>query len=292
MLQFAARSKPVYATFMDDIAARRAQFRALHEDGCFVIPNPWDRGSAQVLQSLGFRALASSSAGFAFSRGLSDNPDVLSRDAVLDHVLELVAVTNIPINADYQSGYASDPEKLLRSVKLCVGTGVAGLSIEDASGDPTKPLFDIEHAVERIRAARRAIDETGTGVMLTGRAEAFLVGHDQPLKEAIRRLQAYAEAGADVLFAPGLPDRSAMLDVIRAVAPKPVNILIGKSMGLRVVDVAELGARRISVGSALARTAWMAFMKAARAIAEQGDFSGFEGIPSTDEVSRWFEKPS
>jgi 2-methylisocitrate lyase-like PEP mutase family enzyme len=274
---------------MDDIAARRSQFRTLHQDGCFVIPNPWDRGSAIVLQSLGFPAIASSSAGLAFSRGLPDDPNVMSRDAVLEHLLELVAATTIPVNADYQSGYASDPEKLARSVKLCVGTGVAGLSIEDASGDPEKPLFDVEMAVERIRAARRAIDETGSGVLLTGRSECFLVGHHDPLRESIRRLEAYAEAGADVLFAPGLPDSSAIREVVKAVAPKPVNVLVGKNMGLRVRDVADLGARRISVGAALARTAWTAFMKAARAIADDGDFRGFDGIANTAEVSSWFE---
>ena len=205
-----------------------------------------------------------------------------------------VAATTIPVNADYQSGYASDPDKLARSVKLCIGTGVAGLSIEDASGDlsPSSlgaPLFEIGIATERIRAARAAIDETGTGVVLTGRSECFLVGHEDPLRESIRRLEAYAEAGADVLFAPGLPNASAMRDVIKAVAPKPVNILIGKNMGLRVSDVAELGARRISVGAALARTAWTAFINAARAIAKDGDFSGFDGIMNTSEVSSWFE---
>jgi len=279
---------------MEDIAVRRSQFRTLHQSGCFVIPNPWDRGSAIVLQSLGFPAIASSSAGFAFSRGLPDDANILSRDAVLEHLLELVAATTIPVNADYQSGYASDPDKLARSVKLCIGTGVAGLSIEDASGDlsPSSlgaPLFEIGIATERIRAARAAIDETGTGVVLTGRSECFLVGHEDPLRESIRRLEAYAEAGADVLFAPGLPNASAMRDVIKAVAPKPVNILIGKNMGLRVSDVAELGARRISVGAALARTAWTAFINAARAIAKDGDFSGFDGIMNTSEVSSWFE---
>jgi 2-methylisocitrate lyase-like PEP mutase family enzyme len=274
---------------MDDIAARRSQFRTLHESGCFVIPNPWDRGSAIVLQSLGFPAIASSSAGFAFSRGLPDDPNVVSRDAVLDHLLELVAATTIPVNADYQSGYASDLDKLGRSVKLCVGTGVAGLSIEDATGDPGAPLFDFEVAVDRVRAAKQAIDETGSGVVLTARSECFLTGHHDPLRESIRRLQAFAEAGADVLFAPGLPDRSAIREVIQAVAPKPVNVLVGKSMGISVSDIAELGARRISVGAALARTAWTAFMKAARGIAEDGSFAGFDGIANSAEVSSWFE---
>lgn len=274
---------------MEDIATRRAQFRALHEEGCFVIPNPWDRGSALVLQRLGFPAIASSSAGLAFSRGLPDDASVLSRDAVLEHLIELVAATRIPVSADYQSGYASDPDKLARSVKLCVGTGVAGLSIEDASGDPAKPLFDLDHAVERIHAARTAIDETASGVMLTARAECFVVGSDDPLRESIRRLEAYADAGADVLFAPLLPDRSAIEAVVKAVAPRPVNVLVSKNLGLRVSDLAALGVRRVSVGGALARTAWTAFMKAARSIAEDGDFRDFEGLASTSEVSSWFE---
>lgn len=273
---------------MDDLAARRARFRELHQEGCFVIPNPWDRGSAIVLERLGFPALASSSAGLAFSRGLPDDAAVLSRDVVLEHLLELVAATNVPLNADFQSGYAADPAALGRSVQLCVGTGVAGLSIEDASGDPLRPLFSLDQAVERIRAARGAIDASGADVLLTGRAECFLVGHDDPLRESIRRLQAYAEAGADVLYAPGLPDRDAIRDVVRALAPKPVNVLIGNNMGLRVPEVAELGARRISVGAALARAAWTAFRSAARAIGEEGDFRGFDGIASTAEVSGWF----
>lgn len=274
---------------MDDIATRREHFRALHEEGCFVVPNPWDRGSALVLQRLGFKAIASSSAGLAFSRGLPDDAAVLSRDVVLDHLIELVAATRIPVTADYQAGYASDPEKLGRSVKLCVGTGVAGLSIEDASGDPARPLFDLDVAVDRIRAARAAIDETGSGVLLTARAECFVVGVDDPLRESIRRLEAYADAGADVLFAPVLPDRAAIAAVVKAVAPRPVNVLVSKNLGLRVSDLAELGVRRVSVGGALARTAWTAFMKAARSIAEDGDFRDFDGLASTREVSSWFE---
>lgn len=273
---------------MDDIATRRERFRELHEEGCFVIPNPWDRGSARVLQNLGFPALATSSAGLAFSRGLPDDAAVLSRDVVLEHLIEVVAATRIPINADYQSGYAADADKLGRSVKLCVGTGVAGLSIEDASGDPERPLYDLEVAVDRIRAARAAIDETGSGVLLTARAECFIVGAEDPLRESIRRLEAYADAGADVLFAPLLPDRAAIEAVVKAVAPRPVNVLVSKNIGLRVADLAALGVRRVSVGGALARTAWTAFMKAARAIKEDGDFSRFEGLANTHEVSSWF----
>ncbi len=279
----------IVAPPMEEIAARRAQFRKLHEEGCFVIPNPWDRGSALVLQRLGFPAIASSSAGLAFSRGQPDDAAVLSRDAVLDHLIELVSATRIPVNADYQAGYASDPDKLGRSVKLCVGTGVSGLSIEDATGDPARPLFDLDVATDRIRSSRAAIDETETGVLLTARAECFVVGVDDPLRESIRRLVAYAEAGADVLFAPLLPDRKAIAEVIAAVAPKPVNVLVSKNIGLRVADLAELGVRRVSVGGALARTAWTAFMNAAKSIADDGDFGGFDGIASTSEVSSWFE---
>lgn len=274
---------------MDDIATRRAAFRKLHEEGCFVIPNPWDRGSARVLQNLGFPAIASTSAGLAFSRGLPDDASVLSRDAVLEHLIELVAATGVPVNADYQSGYASELDALGRSVKLCVGTGVAGLSIEDASDDPAKPLFDLDVAVDRIRAARAAIDETKTGVLLTGRAECFIVGAADPLRESIRRLEAYADAGADVLYAPLLPDREAIAAVVKAVAPKPVNVLISKNIGLRVGDLADLGVRRVSVGGALARAAWTGFFKAARALAEEGSFAGLDGILTTREVSSWFE---
>jgi 2-methylisocitrate lyase-like PEP mutase family enzyme len=273
---------------MTAVTTKAAVFRALHEKGCFVIPNPWDRGSARLLAQLGFPALATSSAAFAFSRGLPDTLTALSCDAVLEHVRDIVEGTDLPVSADFQAGFADDAEGVRRNVRRCIETGVAGLSIEDASGDPAKPLFELEHAIDRMRAARAAIDESGTGVVLTGRAECHLVGHPQPLQESIRRLVAYAEAGADVLFAPGLRDRDAMRAVIDAVAPKPVNILISGAFGLRVSDVAELGARRVSVGSALARVAWTSFLDAARDIAENGDFAGFEGIASTQSLSERF----
>jgi 2-methylisocitrate lyase-like PEP mutase family enzyme len=277
-----------YPRAMADLTARRAAFRALHEQGCFVIPNPWDRGSAVFLERLGFRALATTSAGFAFSRARPDTVDALPRDAVLAHVADIVAATDLPVSADFQCGYSDDAAGVAESVKLCVEAGVAGLSIEDATGDPERPLFDLPSAIERIKAARRAIDASQSGVLLTGRAECFLTGHPSPLDESIRRLRAYADAGADVLYAPGLRDREAIRAVVEAVAPKPVNVLVGAPMGLSVSDLAALGVRRVSVGGALARVAWTAFAAAAREIAEAGEFSGFEGILSTAEVSRWF----
>ena len=277
---------------MSSIDARRREFRRLHESGCFVIPNPWDRGSAVILERLGFAALASSSAGFAFSRGLTDSALALDRAAVLDHLRDLVAATTVPLNADYQAGYGDDPRAVAESVRLCVETGVAGLSIEDATGDAAAPLFPIDVAVARLRAAREAIDASpgsGRDVVLTARAECHLVGHPDPLPESIERLKAYAAAGADVLFAPGLRDRDSMRAVIEAVAPKPVNVLVGASLGLRVSDVAALGARRISVGSAFARVAWSAFLESAKEVLATGDFRSFEGIASTRDMSDWFE---
>jgi 2-methylisocitrate lyase-like PEP mutase family enzyme len=257
--------------------ARRAAFRALHERGCFVIPNPWDPGSAAYLQQLGFPALATSSAGFAFARGLPDAEGAVTLEMALGHIAEIVAATDLPVNADFQAGYADDPEAVGRNVARCVATGVAGLSIEDATGDPHRPLHDLPLAVDRVRAARAAIDASATGVLLTARAECFLVGHPDPLRESIRRLQAYAEAGADVLYAPGPTRPDELRAIVSAVVPKPVNVLMGGSAGLRTSDLAALGARRISVGSGLARAAWGAFARAARALAEDGSFAGFEG---------------
>jgi 2-methylisocitrate lyase-like PEP mutase family enzyme len=268
--------------------ARRAAFRALHERGCFVIPNPWDPGTAAYLQHLGFPALATSSAGFAFARGLPDDGRAVTRDMALGHIAEVVAATDLPVNADFQAGYADDPEGVARNVALCVATGVAGLSIEDATGDPARPLYDLPLAVERVRAARAAIDASASGVLLTARAECFMVGHPDPLPESIRRLQAYAAAGADVLYAPG-PTRSEDLRaIVSAVAPKPVNVLMGGGAGLRTSDLAALGARRISVGSGLARTAWGAFARAARALADEGSFAGFEGALPYRELDALF----
>lgn len=253
-----------------------------------MIPNPWDRGSAVILSQLGFRALATSSAGMAFTRALPDSVTALSREMVLAHVGEIVGAAELPVNADFQNGYAADAAAVAESVRLCIETGVAGLSIEDATGDRAQPLFDLPTAVERVRAARRAIDASNSGVLLTARAECFLTGHADALAESLRRLRAYADAGADVLYAPGLRNVAEIEAVVAAAGARPVNVLMGTQMGLRVADLAALGVRRVSVGSSLARTAWSAFARAARSIAERGEFSGFENILSTAEVSRWF----
>jgi 2-methylisocitrate lyase-like PEP mutase family enzyme len=252
------------------------------------MPNPWDRGSAVILQRLGFRALASSSAGFAFTRALPDRPDAISRDQMLEHLRDLIASTDLPINADYQNGYGDDPESLARSIELCVETGVAGLSIEDAGPDPAQPLYDLKTAVERVKIARKTIDATRSGVVLTARAECFLYGHPDAKAESIKRLVAYAEAGADVLYAPGPRDLETIRAIVEAVAPKPVNVLLGFPTALEVEQVAALGVRRISVGSALARVAWSAFIKAAEQIRDHGTFGAFDGLPSTSQIGEWF----
>jgi 2-methylisocitrate lyase-like PEP mutase family enzyme len=269
-------------------AMRRADFRKLHDRGCFVMPNPWDSGSAAYLERIGFRALATSSAALAFSRALPDSPRAFSRERVLEHVRDIVDATELPVSADFQSGYADDLDRLAENVRLCVQTGAAGLSIEDATGNARRPLFDLQQATKRVAAARLAIDATGAQVVLTGRAECFLVGHRKPLEECIKRLRAYAKAGADVLFAPGLRDSRSIEDLVNALDPKPVNVLVGEATGLRVADLAKMGVRRISVGSALARTGWTAFMHAADLIAASGDFGGFKGIATTRDVSRLF----
>jgi 2-methylisocitrate lyase-like PEP mutase family enzyme len=273
-----------------DIAARRATFRKLHESGCFVIPNPWDIGTARYLRHLGFAALATTSSGLAFSRGLPDSDWAVPRDMVLSHIAEIVAAVDLPVNADFESGYAHDPEGVAANVRRCVETGVAGLSIEDSTGDRAKPLYDLPLAVERMRASRGAIDLSGGGVLLTGRAECFLVGQAEPLKEAIRRLQAYAAAGADVLFAPGVRDRADIQAIVSAVSPKPVNVLMSANTGLRVADLADLGVRRISVGSSLARAAWGGFIRAAKAIAEEGSFVGFDTCAPYPELNGFFRE--
>src|SRR5205085_3982649 len=243
---------------------RYQTFRKLHESGCFVIPNPWDVGSALYLQKLGFKALASTSSGFAFSKGLPD--EGLTRDIVLQHLKEIVQAAHLPVNADFQAGYGDTPDQVAESVRLCVQTGVAGLSIEDATGRKDKPLFEISEALERLKAAREAIDKSGKDLLLTARAECYLVGHPSPLQESIKRIQAYAEAGADVLFAPGPTKPDEIRALVDAVKPKPVNAIAHINAGLKVSDFAELGVRRISVGSALCRAAWTGFTKAATLI--------------------------
>lgn len=258
--------------------ARRQEFRALHEEGCFVMPNPWDVGSARYLQHLGFPALATTSAGFAFSRGLPDSDSAVSRDRSLAHIAEIAAAVNVPVNADFASGYGTDPQGVADSVARCVATGVAGLSVEDSTGERSAPLYDLPVAVERIRAARQAIDQSGGGALLTARAECYLVGHPDAFRESVRRLQAYAEAGADVLFAPGVHEPEEIKALVEAVRPKPFNLLVGRDIGLRVGDIAALGVRRISVGSALALAAWTGFMRAAQALKSDGSFAGFAGL--------------
>ncbi|MBV8464123.1 MAG: isocitrate lyase/phosphoenolpyruvate mutase family protein [Acidimicrobiales bacterium] len=257
-------------------AERRAEFRRLHDAGCFVLPNPWDAGTAVALAQMGFPALATTSAGAGFARGVPDEPGALSVDAVIEHVAHVTAAVGVPVNADFQSGYAADPAGVAVNVERCVATGVAGLSIEDATGAEDAPLFDLSEAVARIRAARQAIDRSGQDVLLTGRAECFLVGHPDPLTESLRRLQAYAEAGADVLYAPGVRAPSDIRAIVDAVAPKPVNVLVSADIGLRVADLADLGVRRVSVGSALARVAWGAFLRVAGEIAADGSFAGLD----------------
>ena len=250
-------------------ADKRVTFRKLHESGCFVLPNPWDVGSAKALQHLGFKAIASTSAGFAWSVGKADNRVTL--DEVCEHLTALCTAVDLPVNADFEGGFAHKPEKVAANVARAVKTGVAGLSIEDSTGDAANPLYARAFAIERIKAARSAIDADNSGVLLVGRCEGFLVGQAD-LNMVIDRLQAYAEAGADCLYAPGIKTREQISAVVKAVHPKPVNLLIGAS-GLSVAEAADLGVRRISVGGSLARTAWGGFMRAARDIAEKGSFT-------------------
>ena len=269
------------------VAEKRRAFHQLHEAGCFVIPNPWDVGSALYLQSLGFKALATTSSGFAWSQGSADGG--MSRDRVLAHLESIVAATDVPVNADFESGFARDAGEVAESVGLAVQTGVAGLSIEDSSGVAESPLYDVGTAVERIRAARRAIDRGGGDTLLVGRAECFLVGRPD-LEETIARLRAYSNAGADCLYAPGLRTREEIASVVAAVAPKPMNLLIGSVTELTMRDVAALGVRRVSVGGALARSAWGGFMRAARLIAEEGRFEGFSDAASGRDMNAIFRK--
>ncbi len=275
---------------MAEFSDRRAAFRDLHRSGCFIIPNPWDVGTARYLRHLGFQALATTSSGFSFSRGLPDTDWAVPLDLALGHIAEMVRASELPVNADFESGYAHEPHGVAENVRRCVETGVAGLSIEDATGDPDRPLYDLGHAVERIKAARAAIDATGADVMLTARAECYLVGHADPLTESVRRLQAYAAAGADVLYAPGPRKRDEIKTIVEAVAPKPVNILMSTNTGLRLADLAALGVRRISVGSSLARSAWTGFLRAAKLMADEGSFAGFDGTISFGDLNEFFRR--
>jgi 2-methylisocitrate lyase-like PEP mutase family enzyme len=267
------------------VAAKRQAFRLLHQSGCFVIPNPWDIGSARMLQSMGFKALATTSSGFAWSHGHPDNGITL--DMALAHLAEMAAASGVPINADFENGFAADAEGVAANVTRAVATGVAGLSIEDSTGDDQRPLYPQDEAVARLRAARRAIDAAGGDTLLVGRAECFVVGRPD-LDETLARLKAYAQAGADCLYAPGIRTAEQIAAVVAAVAPKPVNVLLGAAGDLPVQAVAELGVRRISVGGALARAAWGGFLRAARMLAEQGRFDGFAGAASGGELDAFF----
>jgi 2-methylisocitrate lyase-like PEP mutase family enzyme len=270
---------------MNDQSSTVAEFRALHESGCFVLPNPWDIGSAVYLEQLGFKALATTSAGFAFSQGLPDSVLAVPRELMLRHISEVVQATTLPVNADFQNGYRDEPEGVAESVALCVATGVAGLSIEDATGDSATPLYEFDLAVKRVKAARAAIDSSGIPVVLTARCEAYLVGAPDPARASLDRLVAFAEAGADCLFAPGVRDPVEIAAMVKAVAPKPVNVLVSApNPDLTVDRLASLGVRRISVGSALARVAWGAFMRSAQSIVDSGSFVSFAEAGSFSEI--------
>jgi 2-methylisocitrate lyase-like PEP mutase family enzyme len=272
---------------MPSPAEKRATFHKLHAEGCFVIPNPWDVGSARYLQGLGFKALATTSAGFAFTQGLADG--AVPRALMLAHFREIAAATDVPLNADFEGGYADAPEGVAESVKLCVETGVAGLSIEDSTSDPTVPLYDFDLALARVRAARAAIDAAGGEVVFTARSEGFIRGRPD-LEETVRRLKAFASAGADCLYAPGIKTRDQIAAVVKAVAPKPVNFLMATATELTVNDLAALGVRRISLGGTLARVAWTAVARAARDIAATGKFDSLAGTMSNSELNAFFRE--
>jgi 2-methylisocitrate lyase-like PEP mutase family enzyme len=259
-------------------------FRTLHQSGCFVIPNPWDIGSARFLAELGFKALATTSSGFAWTLGRSDNRVTL--EEALAHIRAVAEAVDVPVNADFEGGFAVEPAGVATNVARATATGVAGISIEDSTHDAADPLFDFALAVERIHAARQAIDENVAGVLLTGRSEGFIAGRPD-LAETIRRLVAYADAGADCLYAPGIRTIADITAVVRAVAPKPVNVLVGSDFAT-VVELAEVGVRRISVGGALARAAWTGFIQAAKEIAEQGTFVGLARAVPSVEIDRSF----
>jgi 2-methylisocitrate lyase-like PEP mutase family enzyme len=263
-------------------ADRVAAFHRLHAAGTFVMPNPWDAGSARALEQLGFEALATTSAGFAWTVGCGD--DDVTLDEAVEHLRVVADAVEVPVNADFKDGFAVDPQQVNANVKVAAGTGIAGLSIEDSTGDGTHPLHDLGLAVERVRAARRAIDDSGTGVVLTGRSEGFVVGRPD-IDETVRRLRAYAEAGADCLYAPRIGTVEEISAIIAAVAPKPVNLLINAPF-ITVAEAAALGVRRISVGGTLARTAWAGFLQAAQEISDAGTFSRFEQLPDVDALFR------
>ena len=268
-------------------AAKIARFRELHAGpGVFVMPNPWDLGSTRLMDAAGFAALATTSAGAAYAQGRADG--AMTLDLMLENIAAICAATDLPVNADFEHGYALDHETLAHNVTRCVGTGVAGLSIEDSTSDPAHPLFDIDEMVARLEVARRAIDATGTGVVLTGRAEAFLVGHPDPMAEVLRRLPLLAAAGADCLYAPGIRTAEQIAAVIEVCAPKPVNVLVGGNIGFTVADLDALGVRRISLGSALARVSWGAVQAALEPLTGRGSFEALRGLASVPELNQIF----
>ena len=281
--------RPEYDSSMIKQPSAIEEFRALHESGCFVLPNPWDVGSAVYLQHLGFKALATTSAGFAFSKGIADGPAAVSLDMTLEHFREIAAATSLPVNADFQNGYADEPESVAENVALCIATGVAGLSIEDSTGRHDQPLYDSGLAVERVKAARAAIDASGIQVVLTVRCEAWLVGDSDPLRTSLDRLVAFADAGADCLYAPGVSKPEEISTIVKTVSPKPVNVLVStNNCDFTVSQLADLGVRRISVGGALARAAWGGFINAAKEIREQGAFTAFVNATPFSELNDLF----
>ncbi len=269
----------------ESFRARREAFAAMHRSGCFAIPNPWDAGSARYLESLGFKALATTSSGYAWSQGRADGS--ATREETLAYLRTIVQATGLPVNADFEAGYAKDAAGVGESVRMAIDTGVAALSIEDSTYDEAKPLRGVDDAVKRMRAARAAIDESCSGTLLVGRAENFFVGRPD-LDDAIRRLQAYSEAGADCLYAPGIRTREQIVAVVRAVAPKPVNLLVGSTSEFTMKEIEAMGVRRVSVGGALARCAWAGFMHAAQALASEGRFDGFAGAASGKDLNALF----
>jgi len=285
-VDFASKARRLDDNNMPTIEEKRRKFRQLHDSECFALPNPWDIGTAKYLEHLGFKAIATTSAGFAFSCGLADGS--VKRDDMLAHIRELVEATDIPVNADFENGYAEDPNWVAENARLCAETGVAGLSIEDAADRKESPIYDFNLAVERIQAVREALH--GSGVFLVGRAEGFLVGREK-LDQVIKRLVAYSEAGADCLYAPGFKEHNHIKAIVEAVAPKPVNVLIGGPGGLTMRDASELGARRVSVGGAFARAAWGGFIRSAKELIETGTFDELKQAASYDELQRLFAQP-
>ncbi len=272
---------------MHSLADKRREFRRLHESGCLLMPNPWDVGSARYLQGLGFKALATTSAGAAFAMGYADGEVPL--DAMLQHLREVAKASDLPVSADFGNCFAHDAKGVGNNVRAAIETGIAGVSIEDSTGDEAKPLYDLAHAVERVKAARSAVDHSATGVVLTARAENFLVGQPD-LKDAIARISAYAAAGADCLYIPGIRTHEQITAVVKAVAPKPVNVLVGWASEFTVKDLAAMGVRRISTGSGLARVAWGSFMRASQLLAEGGRFDNFKDLAPNAELNKFFHQ--